>query len=181
MPKNELVEGLELDEYKYDFVDDVKPVFRTRVGLDEDVVREISAQKGEPEWMLEFRLKALKIYESKPMPEWGADLSNLVEMWRKRLPNEWDDQDVWQSVLLWRLIAFERISAMNAKAQLPPNDARMQFVCSEMGWTHNQLAKIARKHKLRSLSERHLQQALRLEPGNRAAADYLAELRAGRN
>ncbi len=100
MPKNELVEGLDLDEYKYDFIDDVKPVFRTRVGLDESVVREISAQKGEPEWMLEFRLKALKIYESKPMPEWGADLSNLDAVLdeiyyyvrpQDRMEHSWDD------------------------------------------------------------------------------------------
>ena len=100
MPKNELVEGLDLDEYKYDFVDDVKPVFRTRAGLDADVVREISAQKSEPEWMLEFRLKALKIYESKPMPEWGADLSNLDAVLdeiyyyvrpQERMEHSWDD------------------------------------------------------------------------------------------
>ena len=77
MPENELVEGLGLDEYQYGFVDEEAHVFRTRPGLDEDIVREISKHKDEPEWMLEFRLKALKIYESKPMPTWGGDLSDL--------------------------------------------------------------------------------------------------------
>ncbi|MBT8337445.1 MAG: Fe-S cluster assembly protein SufB [Gemmatimonadetes bacterium] len=79
MPQNEVIQGLDLDEYKYGFVDEEQHVFRTQPGLSEEVVRQISAQKDEPEWMLEFRLKALKIYESKPMPEWGGDLSTLEE------------------------------------------------------------------------------------------------------
>ncbi|RMH21115.1 MAG: Fe-S cluster assembly protein SufB [Gemmatimonadetes bacterium] len=79
MPQNEVIEGLGLDEYKYGFVDEEQHVFRTRPGLDEEIVRQISAQKEEPEWMLEFRLKALKIYESKPMPTWGGDLSELED------------------------------------------------------------------------------------------------------
>jgi Fe-S cluster assembly protein SufB len=47
-------------------------------GLSEAVVREISARKNEPLWMLEFRLKALSIFEQKPLPMWGADLSDLT-------------------------------------------------------------------------------------------------------
>jgi hypothetical protein len=65
MPQNETVAGLGLEEYKYDFVTAGKPVFKSRPGLSEEIVREISAHKGEPEWMLEFRLKALEIYRSK--------------------------------------------------------------------------------------------------------------------
>ncbi|MCL5428856.1 MAG: Fe-S cluster assembly protein SufB [Chloroflexi bacterium] len=71
----ELLSGI--DEYKYNFVDEAKPVFRTRKGLDEEIVRQISAKKEEPEWMLEFRLKALKHFQSRPMPAWGGDLSKL--------------------------------------------------------------------------------------------------------
>ena len=44
-------------------------------GLSEAKVREISALKNEPEWMLEFRLKGLRLFDKKPMPGWGADLS----------------------------------------------------------------------------------------------------------
>ena len=77
MPHNETVEGLGLDEYKYHFVTRDKPVFKSRKGLSEEVVRQISAHKEEPEWMLDFRLRALKIFESKPMPTWGGDLSTL--------------------------------------------------------------------------------------------------------
>ncbi|WP_430866918.1 Fe-S cluster assembly protein SufB [Demequina aurantiaca] len=48
-----------------------------RRGLNEDVVRNISALKNEPEWMLELRLKGLKLFGKKPMPTWGADLTGI--------------------------------------------------------------------------------------------------------
>jgi Fe-S cluster assembly protein SufB len=66
-----------IGDYKYGFHDPELPVFKTRVGLDEDVVREISAHKSEPQWMLDFRLKALKTFLSKPRPTWGGDLSKI--------------------------------------------------------------------------------------------------------
>ena len=77
MPKNKTIQDLQLDQYKYDFVTDAEPVYRARKGLSEEVVREISAYKEEPEWMLDSRLKALQVYESKPMPTWGGNLSEL--------------------------------------------------------------------------------------------------------
>jgi FeS assembly protein SufB len=46
-------------------------------GLSEAKVREISALKNEPEWMLDFRLKGLRLFDRKPMPGWGADLSGI--------------------------------------------------------------------------------------------------------
>src|SRR4051794_38607983 len=46
-------------------------------GLNEAVVRDISAKKGEPDWMLRLRLRALATFEKKPMPQWGADLSGI--------------------------------------------------------------------------------------------------------
>jgi Fe-S cluster assembly protein SufB len=100
MPQNETIQGLGLDEYKYDFVDKEKHIFRTKPGLNEEVVRQISAQKGEPEWMLQLRLKALEIYYSKPMPTWGGDLSNLERVLdeiyfyvrpQDRMEHSWDD------------------------------------------------------------------------------------------
>src|SRR5690606_6299302 len=77
MPVNETVAQLGLDEYKYGFRDEVDYVYKSRKGLDEEIVREISAQKNEPEWMLKNRLKALKHAEQRPWPEWGGDLSGL--------------------------------------------------------------------------------------------------------
>lgn len=68
---------LNFDRSKYDFRAKVKETFRARPGLNEDVVKLISKDKNEPEWMLKKRLDALKIFQKKPIPKWGADLSNL--------------------------------------------------------------------------------------------------------
>lgn len=46
-------------------------------GVNEDLICRMSADKGEPDWMLAMRLKSLKIFREKPMPTWGADLSKL--------------------------------------------------------------------------------------------------------
>src|SRR5690625_4419366 len=67
----------DVGEYKYGFQDRDVSVFRTERGLTKKVVEEISRMKNEPEWMLEERLKALDIFYSKPMPQWGSDLSEL--------------------------------------------------------------------------------------------------------
>ncbi|HLR40490.1 MAG TPA: Fe-S cluster assembly protein SufB [Virgibacillus sp.] len=67
----------EMEEYRYGFHDKDISVFRTERGLTKAVVEEISRMKEEPEWMLEQRLKALEIFYSKPMPQWGGDLSEL--------------------------------------------------------------------------------------------------------
>jgi Fe-S cluster assembly protein SufB len=66
-----------IGEYRYGFSDPETYVFKSRKGLDEDVVREISRMKGEPEWMLEFRLKALAHFQQRPTPTWGGDLTTL--------------------------------------------------------------------------------------------------------
>ncbi|MFC0523853.1 Fe-S cluster assembly protein SufB [Pontibacillus salicampi] len=67
----------EIGEYQYGFSDKDVSIFRTERGLTEAVVREISRQKEEPEWMLDFRLKALKQFYKMPMPQWGGDLNEL--------------------------------------------------------------------------------------------------------
>ena len=64
-------------EYEYGFRDPDMSIFRSGMGLSRAVVEEISGMKGEPDWMLEFRLKALEIFEEKAMPTWGGDLSHL--------------------------------------------------------------------------------------------------------
>ncbi|HWS24567.1 MAG TPA: Fe-S cluster assembly protein SufB [Anaerolineales bacterium] len=67
-----------LGEYKYGFKDrDDNYVFKSQKGLSEEVVRNISRMKDEPEWMLDFRLKALKHFQNRPMPNWGPKLSEL--------------------------------------------------------------------------------------------------------
>src|SRR4030065_286607 len=71
----EHLEGIE--EYRYGFSDPDTAVYKARKGLDEDVVRKISAMKQEPQWMLDFRLKALEHFMARPMPTWGGDLSRM--------------------------------------------------------------------------------------------------------
>ena len=67
----------ELEAYKYGFRDEHKAVFQTGKGLSRDVVKAISGMKGEPDWMLDFRLKALDIFWKKPLPRWGGNLDDL--------------------------------------------------------------------------------------------------------
>src|SRR4249920_1512279 len=69
------LEGLE--RYKFGWTDSDVAGESARRGLSEEVVRDISALKGEPDWMLDLRLKGLKLFRRKPMPSWGADLTGI--------------------------------------------------------------------------------------------------------
>ncbi len=64
-------------EYKYGFRDPENYTFKARKGLDREIVAEISWMKNEPDWMRDFRLRSLEQFEAKPLPTWGADLSEL--------------------------------------------------------------------------------------------------------
>ena len=65
------------DVYKYGFHDDVESLIDTGKGLNEEIVRKISAYKNEPDWMCEFRLKAFHVFEKMEMQKWGPDLSEI--------------------------------------------------------------------------------------------------------
>ena len=73
--QQETLDAMGAYEYGWRDSDDAGAVARR--GLNEDVVRDISAKKSEPEWMLDLRLKGLKLFERKPMPNWGSDLSGI--------------------------------------------------------------------------------------------------------
>ena len=64
-------------DYKYGFRTDAKNVLTSGKGLNEDVIRFISNAKKEPEWMLEYRLKAYQSFLSIDNPKWGPDLSGI--------------------------------------------------------------------------------------------------------
>ena len=64
-------------EYKYGFHDPDSYAFKSRRGISAAVVEEISRMKGEPDWMRDIRLKAFKHFLARPMPTWGADLSEI--------------------------------------------------------------------------------------------------------
>jgi Fe-S cluster assembly protein SufB len=65
------------DEYKYGFADPEKFAFKTKKGLNENIIKQISKMKKEPEWMLDIRLKAYRHYRERPMPKWGANISTI--------------------------------------------------------------------------------------------------------
>src|SRR3989344_2817797 len=66
-----------ITDYKYGFRKPENYVFKTKKGLSKRIVEEISWYKNEPKWMLDFRLKSLDIFNSKPLPTWGGDLSKI--------------------------------------------------------------------------------------------------------
>ena len=63
--------------YQYGFSMPEKPIYKSKKGLSRKVVEEISSIKGEPEWMRAARLKAFEMFQRKPLPAWGGDLSNI--------------------------------------------------------------------------------------------------------
>ena len=76
--KTDEAEQVDIGEYQYGFHDPTdKYSFVSRKGLDAEIVSQISAMKNEPEWMRDFRLKSLEIFEQKPMPNWGGDMSEM--------------------------------------------------------------------------------------------------------
>jgi Fe-S cluster assembly protein SufB len=68
---------IDLGQYKYGFADPENYAFKSRKGLDREMVEQISHMKLEPDWMRDFRLKAFEYFEKRPMPNWGADLSDI--------------------------------------------------------------------------------------------------------
>ncbi|MGI9255959.1 MAG: Fe-S cluster assembly protein SufB [Salinispira sp.] len=88
------------EDYKYGFSYPDKSVFKTKKGLNEEVVREISREKNEPAWMTDFRLQSLKVFWTKPMPDWGADLSdiNFNEFIYYARPTEGGEQRSWDDL-----------------------------------------------------------------------------------
>jgi Fe-S cluster assembly protein SufB len=64
-------------DYQYGFHDPENYVFKSGRGLTRSVVEQISEMKGEPDWMRQFRLKSLEYFNRRPMPSWGADLSEI--------------------------------------------------------------------------------------------------------
>jgi Fe-S cluster assembly protein SufB len=67
----------QLSRYKFGWADADTAGAGAKRGLSEEVVRDISAKKNEPEWMLAMRLKGLRLFDRKPLPTWGADLADI--------------------------------------------------------------------------------------------------------
>ncbi|MBT3322482.1 MAG: Fe-S cluster assembly protein SufB [Anaerolineae bacterium] len=84
---------------KYDFKDPENYVFKAKKGLNTEIVREISKMKEEPEWMLDYRLKAYAHYEKREMPMWGPDVTplDLDDIYYYVKPTEGQEKD-WDDV-----------------------------------------------------------------------------------
>jgi Fe-S cluster assembly protein SufB len=77
MSKKSNQQNIDLGDYQFGFSMPERSVHKTSLGLDAATVSEISGVKGEGKWMRDFRLKSYAIYQGKPMPNWGADLSDI--------------------------------------------------------------------------------------------------------
>jgi Fe-S cluster assembly protein SufB len=100
MSEEEVVASVNQDyATKYGFADAEDYFFKAEKGLNEEVIRAMSAMKEEPEWMLEIRLKAYRHFVERPMPEWGADLSDIdfEDIYYYIKPSEREEDD-WEDV-----------------------------------------------------------------------------------
>jgi Fe-S cluster assembly protein SufB len=89
-----------------------------RRGLNEDVVRDISARKNEPDWMLETRLRSLRLFGKKPMPTWGADLSGIDFDNIKYFVKSTEKQaDSWEDLPEDIRITYDRLGIPEAEKQ----------------------------------------------------------------
>ena len=121
-------ENMDMDYSKYDFKDSTELyVHLSKKGLSKDVVRSISKLKDEPQWMLDFRLRAYDIFMKKPMPTWGADLSTIdfqnIFYYAKateKTEKSWDDvpEDVKNT--------FDKLGIPEAEKKYPTRTYLMQ-------------------------------------------------------
>lgn len=116
MPNNQNLKINSNYKEKYGFNVPENYVFKSRKGLDEKIVREISAMKNEPEWMLDFRLKAYEIFKNKPTPTWGGDLSKIDydEIFYYLKPTEKQERS-WDDVPQEMKDTFERLGIPEAE------------------------------------------------------------------
>jgi Fe-S cluster assembly protein SufB len=94
------VTDLDLGRYKLGWNDDDAYVFRPAKGLSPQVVADISAYKGEPQWMTDFRMKSMRAFERKPMAQWFAqnmpdidfqDIYYYIKPTHEGVASEWDE------------------------------------------------------------------------------------------
>jgi Fe-S cluster assembly protein SufB len=102
---------------KYDFHTENEAVFKVEKGINESIVRQISEMKDEPQWMLDFRLEALEIFESKPMPEWGGDIDiDFQDIYYYLKPTEGQGK-TWDEVPENIKETFERLGIPQAERE----------------------------------------------------------------
>ena len=102
---------------KYDFRTPNEAVFKVEKGINAGIVRQISEMKDEPQWMLDFRLEALEIFESKPMPDWGGDIDiDFQDIYYYLKPTEGQGK-TWDEVPEEIKDTFERLGIPQAERE----------------------------------------------------------------
>ncbi len=111
-----MANNIDINTSKYYFRDPVRYVFKTPPGLNAKVVREISKQHQEPQWMLDLRLRALQIFRQKPMPTWGADLTGIDfdQIVYYLRPHQEESHD-WRQVPKYIRKTFDRLGIPQAE------------------------------------------------------------------
>lgn len=116
----------ELDRGVYDIKNEFEYAFKTEAGLTEEIIREISKRKNEPEWMLEIRLKGLKLYNELDIPEWmpdisGLDMEQIIAYVRPKsdMKGNWDEvpEDIKQTFDNFGIQEAEKTSLAGVGAQ----------------------------------------------------------------
>src|SRR5499433_3827633 len=105
-------------DYKYGFSDPEQYAFKSRRGLDREVVEEISAYKQEADWMRQFRLRALEIFLRKPVPTWpAADLSEIdfQNIFYYVRPSEKGAEKSWEDVPTYIKDTFDKLGIPEAE------------------------------------------------------------------
>jgi Fe-S cluster assembly protein SufB len=105
-------------DYKYGFSDPEKYAFKSRRGLDREIVEQISEYKKEPDWMRQFRLRALDIFLKKPLPTWPA--ANLSEIDFQNIfyyvrPSENTAEKSWEDVPTYIKETFDKLGIPEAE------------------------------------------------------------------
>ena len=93
-------ENVEISRENYDHYNKEDLIFKAEPGISEELVKKISKDKNEPEWMLQKRLTGLRVFLEKPVPTWGPDLSDLdiddIILYMK--PNAKKNSKSWEDV-----------------------------------------------------------------------------------
>jgi Fe-S cluster assembly protein SufB len=114
--KSQASATVDIGEYQHGFSFPDESVFKTRKGLDEEIVNAISYHKEEPDWMRQFRLRALRAFKKKSMPNWGANLSdlNFDDLYYYAKPTD-EQKKSWEDVPAYIKETFERIGIPEAE------------------------------------------------------------------
>ena len=116
----------DIDRSIYDVIDEEKDAFRLESGLSEEVVKKISEEKNDPDWMRNFRLQSLKVYNEMPVPDWGPsieglNMDNIATYVRPntKMANDWEHvpQDIKETFERLGIPQSERKSLAGVGAQ----------------------------------------------------------------